>query len=128
MKPAFFTGLLMAFLGAALAVASLVWLPHCGGAPVMKCVWMVRATAGVGFMIMLGGIIMQFVSAHWAAGLQTANILNGILVILLATVLIGPCPNPMMGCHATTQGALIVFGVIIALIAAADLWRLSRRG
>lgn len=71
---------------------------------------------------------MQFVSAHWAAGLQTANILNGILVVLLATVLIGPCPNPMMGCHATTQGALIVFGVIIALIAAADLWRLSRRG
>lgn len=126
MKPAFFSGLLTVFLGAALAVASLVWLPHCGGEHVMKCIWMVRSVAGVGLLIALTGVAMQFVSAHWAAGLQTANVLNGLLVIALSTFLIGPCPNPLMGCNATTQGALIVFGAIISLVAAADLWRLSR--
>ena len=74
------------------------------------------------------GVRDEFAGPEVRETFGIANILNGILVVLLATVLIGPCPNPMMGCHATTQGALIVFGVIIALIAAADLWRLSRRG
>ena len=43
------------------------------------------------------------------------------------TVLIGTCPNPMMACHRVTDPALIVIGVLVALVAAADAWRLSKK-
>ena len=119
MKPNFLSGFLMVVVGALVAFASLFWLPHCGGETPMRCVWLLRAATGVGFM--------KFVAAKTAAGIQIGNVLMGLLLIALATVLIGTCPNPMMACHRVTDPALIVIGLVVALIAAADAWRLSKK-
>ena len=53
-------------------------------------------------------------------------IFTAMLEMALATVLIGPCPNPMMGCHAVTQPTILVAGALIALAALAEMWRLSK--
>ena len=50
MKPNFLSGFLMVLVGALVAFASLFWLPHCGGETPMRCVWLLRACAGVGFI------------------------------------------------------------------------------
>ena len=123
MKPNFLSGFLMVLVGALVAFASLFWLPHCGGETPMRCVWLLRASTGVGFMILVSGVVMKFVAAKTAAGIQIGNVLMGLLLVALAAFLIGSCPNPMMACHRV----LIVIGLVVALIAAADAWRLSKK-
>lgn len=126
--PARVSGLLLFILGALLAVALLWWLPHCGGEHVMRCVWMTRAAAGVAGLIALEGLLASIArSAAAAAGLEAGIVLAGILEILVALVLIGPCPNPMMACHAVTEPVIILSGAVIAVVALADMWRLTRR-
>ena len=127
MKPNFLSGFLMVLVGALVAFASLFWLPHCGGETPMRCVWLLRASTGVGFMILVSGVVMKFVAAKTAAGIQIGNVLMGLLLIALAAFLIGSCPNPMMACHRVTDPALIVIGVLVALVAAVDAWRLSKK-
>lgn len=126
MKPGFFTGLIMVFLGTIVSVASLVFLPRCPGPEVMNCVWMLRAAAGAGLVIAVSGVVMKFVSGQFAAGLQTANILLGLLIVGLATFLIGPCPEEGMACGGLTQTVLIAFGVLTAFLAASDAIRLAK--
>ena len=109
MKPNFLSGFLMVLVGALVAFASLFWLPHCGGETPMRCV------------------VMKFVAAKTAAGIQIGNVLMGLLLVALAAFLIGSCPNPMMACHRVTDPALIVIGVLVALVAAVDAWRLSKK-
>lgn len=127
MKSNFLSGFLMLVIGALVAIASLYILPHCGGDKPMRCVWLLRATAGVGLGILLSGIVIKFVSAKVAAGLQIGNVLFGLLIVALASFLIGTCPNPMMACHRVTDPALIVIGLVVALIAGVDAWRLSKK-
>lgn len=127
MKPAFFSGLLMLVLGALTACAALLWLPHCMATPPMKCVWMTHAVAATAGAVAILGVITQFADRGVAMGLQIANVVLGLLIIALATVVIGPCPNPLMKCHTTTEGALVIAGAVLALVALADFWRLSRR-
>lgn len=127
MKPGFFTGMLMVFLGTVIAVSSLVFLPRCPGPDVMQCIWMLRAVSGLGLVVALSGVVMKFVSGAFAAGLQTANILHGLLMIGLATFLIGPCRDASMACHGLTQTVLVVFGVLVAFLSASDALRLSRK-
>lgn len=128
MKPNFLSGFLMVLLGAVVAFAALFFLPHCGGDKPMRCVWLLRAASGVGFGIVIAGVVMKFVSTKVAAGIQIGNVLMGLLLIALATFLIGSCPNPMMACHRVTDPALIVLGVVVMLAAGLDAWRLSKRG
>ncbi len=126
-KPAFFSGFLMMIVGAALALAAMYGLPHCGGETPMRCIWMLRAVGGLGMVIAVLGVAMQFAAREIAMGLQIANALNGILVVSLATFLIGACPNPLMRCHTITEPVLVVWGAAIALVALADFWRLSKK-
>ncbi len=127
MKPAFFSGLLMLVLGALTAFAALMWLPHCMATPPMRCIWMTRAVASAAACVALLGVFIQFAERGVAMGLQIANVVLGLLIVALATVVIGPCPNPLMKCHTTTEGALVIAGAVLALVALADFWRLSRR-
>lgn len=125
-KPAFASGLLMMILGVALALAAAFFLPHCGGENVMKCVWMTRSVAAVGFGIAVLGCAMQFASRAAAIGLEVGVLVMSLLVTSLSTVVIGSCPNPLMKCHTTTEPVLIIWGAAMAIIALADMWRLSR--
>ena len=94
---------------------------------VMKCVWMTRAAAGASLVIAALGVVMMFSpSAGAAIGALAGIIFTAMLEMALATVLIGPCPNPMMGCHAVTQPTILVAGALIALAALAEMWRLSK--
>lgn len=125
-KPAFISGLLMMVLGLGLAVAVLYFLPHCHTPKPMRCFWMVRATALMGFYVGVAGVMLQWAGRQVAVGIELMNVLAGLVIVALATFVIGPCPNPMMGCHTTTQNVVILWGVMITLAGAADAWRLSR--
>lgn len=125
-RPAFFSGLAMMALGLGLVVAALYFLPICHGDHPMQCFWMTRAIGVVGFAIGLSGVMLQFLERQRAVGVQMMNVLLGLVVVALATFAIGPCPNPMMACHAVTGKVLTLWGVLVAVAAAMDAWRLSR--
>lgn len=128
-RPAAVTGILYLAAGLALAAALLAgWLPHCGGEAPMRCLWMTRAAAGTSLALAAAGLFMVFArSAAAAMGLAAGVFLLSLLLASTAGILIGPCPSPMMHCHAVTQPALLVAGALLSLIALADVWRLSRR-
>lgn len=128
MRSSYFSGLVMMLLGLGLCVASLYYLPICHGHEHehMSCWYMTRATGLLGFVVGFSGAWMQFVRADRAWGFQGANVLLGIAVVGLATFIIGPCESPMMACHAVTGKVLVLWGVVISLVAVADMWRLSR--
>lgn len=125
-KTAFASGILLMLLGIALALATLFFLPHCGGEKIMRCIWMTRSVAAVGFGIAVLGCAMQFASRGAAIGLEAGVLVLSLLVIALSTVVIGSCPNPMMKCHTITEPVLIIWGAVLALVSLADMWRLSR--
>lgn len=126
-RPAFVSGIVMTAVGLILAAALFWWLPHCHGEIVMKCVWMTRAAAGASLVIAALGVVMVFSpSAGAAIGALAGIIFTAMLETALTTVLIGPCPNPMMGCHAVTQPTILVAAALIALVALAVMWRLSK--
>lgn len=126
-RPAFVSGIVMTAVGLVLAAALFWWLPHCHTEMVMKCVWMTRAAAGASLVIAALGVVMMFSpSAGAAIGALAGIIFTAMLEMALATVLIGPCLNPMMGCHAVTRPTILVAGALIALIALAEMWRLSK--
>lgn len=128
-RPAFVSGLVMTAAGLVLAAALFWWLPHCHGEVVMKCVWMTRAAAGAALVVAALGLVMMLApSAGAAIGALSGIVFTAILEMALASVLIGPCPNPMMGCHAVTQPTILVASALIALIALAEMWRLSKLG
>lgn len=126
MRPNMISGFLMVLIGAAFTLAVMFGLDYCHTEKPMKCFWMIRSEVGVGLMILLSGIVMKFVHVKTALGLQIANVFMGGMIVALATVLIGPCIKPQMICNHWTQSLLIIMGVAVMLIAAADAWRLSK--
>lgn len=125
-KSTYVSGLLIAVLGLSLTVMSLWVLPICHGEEVMPCFWMVRAVALMGFVVGFSGIMMLLLRAERAIGVELMNVLLGAAIVGLATFVIGPCPSPMMACHSVTAKVLILWGIIVSIVAAADAWRLSR--
>ena len=127
--PALFSGIFFALAGLILSAALFFgWLPHCHGEKIMRCVWMTRAAGGTALMIAALGYVMLFTNERAVAmGIGIGVFFAAILEAALATVLIGPCPSPMMLCHAVTQPTVIVSSAVLALFALADVWRLSRR-
>lgn len=127
-KNNFFGGGLMLLLGAALTIAVLFYLPQCHAAHPMKCNWMVRAVAYMGFQVAVLGLILQCVkNAAMAFGIQLAQFLNGLGIVALATFVIGPCNSPMMHCHTETQPIVVVWGLVISLVALFSLVCLKKR-
>lgn len=127
-RPAFVSGLVLALLAAAFCVAVIAFLPHCGGERVMRCVWMTHAAAGAAALATVAGLIAAFVrSAAGAAGVEVGVVLGSLLAAATPAFLIAPCPNAMMKCHAITAPTIMVVGVVLALLALLDIWRLTRR-
>lgn len=125
-KNHFLSGFLMLILGGLLTLAVLFYLPHCHKDG-MQCGWMIRAVALIGFEVAVLGLILQFVkNSAVALGLQWANFLNGLVVIALSTVVIGPCASPMMHCHTETQPVVVIWGAIISLVALVHMLLLAK--
>lgn len=76
---------------------------------VMKCRWTAQAELGIGLLIsVLGALLIVFKSKQIRIGLSLSAALNGILALLIPTVLIGVCENAHMTCRALALPALSV--------------------
>ncbi|WP_137655972.1 DUF4418 family protein [Bifidobacterium moukalabense] len=82
----------------------------------MACHYTAQASLGIGIAIVLLAVIGLFVADATRAGLDIANAVLGVLVILVPTVLIGVCKGAMMHCHMVTLPTLIVLGVLTAIV------------
>ncbi len=125
-KKSYLTGLLMMALGLGLSAVSLYALPICHGDEHMSCYYMVRAEALLGGVIGSSGVLLMILGKARAAGVEMMNVLLGLAVIAIATIVIGPCPSPMMACHAMSAKVLVLWGAVVAVVAVADAWRLSQ--
>ena len=91
------------------------------GEKVMKCHWTARAELFTGLGIAVFALVRLFAKNEGLKlGANLAVIFNSIGVILYPTVLIGVCGMKKMHCHAVTQPTLIVLGILIFVISAAD--------
>ncbi len=96
----------------------------------MKCHWTGRAEIGVGALIVLGGLLLLLLRNRQARfGLTLALGLNGILALLIPTVLIGVCGSTRMDCHTLTLPALTIasgFVIVASVINAAYLHKVDK--
>lgn len=99
---------------------------------VMKCHWAARAELGIGLVIaVLGLLLIIFRSAQVRIGLSIALGLNGILALLIPTVLIGVCGNVKMTCRSLSLPALVILASMVTVAAAANVFYLhhsNRKG
>ncbi len=83
----------------------------------MACNYTAKAELGAGgFIAILGVLFLILKDDKTRLGIGIASALQGILVILYPTVLMGVCGSVHMGCNAVTRPALVILGVITLLI------------
>ena len=102
-------------LGALIVIAPQTFAP-------MACRYTARVALGLGVVIALLAIIGFFAPSRVRAGLDIANAVLGVLVVLVPTMLVGVCRGSMMHCHMVTMPTLIVLGVLLAVLAAVAVY------
>ena len=113
MNKKLFAAIAQFVLGVLIAVAPRTFAHVCEVTDMpMACHYTAQAALGIGIVIALLAIIGLFVAEATRAGLDIANAVLGVLVILVPTVLIGVCKGTMMHCHMVTLPTLIVLGVL----------------
>ena len=106
-------------LGALIAIAPQIFAHVCAVKDMpMACHYTARVALGLGVVIALLAIIGFFTPSRVRAGLDIANAVLGVLVVLVPTMLVGVCRGSMMHCHMVTMPTLIVLGVLLAVLAA----------
>ncbi len=129
-------GILTIIIGLLIAFGPQTIFPVCGvhehSEEAMKCFWTARAELGAGVLISLLGLLAVLTdSARIRLGLTAAVLLNGILALLLPTVLIGVCGSTRMACRALSLPALSVLSgllIAIAIINGVYLNRINKKG
>lgn len=115
------TGIVIAFLGLLTALIPTVIFKVCAAmdGKFMKCHWTSQVEVALGIAVLVLGLLTVLSKENAAASAYAiASAVNGVLVILIPTVVIGVCGSADMPCHSGTKPALIIAG---ALIAAAGL-------
>lgn len=115
------TGIVIAFLGLLTALIPTVIFKVCAAmdGKFMKCHWTSQVEVALGIAVLVLGLLIVLSKENAAASAYAvASAVNGVLVILIPTVVIGVCGSADMPCHSGTKPALIIAG---ALIAAAGL-------
>lgn len=102
-------------LGVLIAVGPLFIFPVCtlGGKDMMKCGYTARAELGIGAIITILGIgyyFLKSIPARFTASF--AILLNGIVALLIPTVLIGVCDMHTMHCHMITLPSLVALSIL----------------
>ena len=84
----------------------------------MKCFWTGNAEIALGAMMIVTGLLLV-VSRQKESRMLLGVVLGslGVMVALVPTYLIGVCAVLDHPCHAGTQPALILLGVIIIIVA-----------
>lgn len=117
-------------LGALIVIAPQTFAHVCAVKDMpMACRYTARVALGLGVVIALLAIIGFFAPSRVRAGLDIANAVLGVLVVLVPTMLVGVCRGSMMHCHMVTMPTLIVLGVLLAVLAAVAVYldRSARR-
>lgn len=112
-------------LGALIAIAPQTFAHVCAVKDMpMACRYRytARVALGLGVVIALLAIIGFFAPSRVRAGLDIANAVLGVLVVLVPTMLVGVCRGSMMHCHMVTMPTLIVLGVLLAVLAAVAVY------
>ena len=114
------TGIVIAVLGLLTALIPTVIFKACEGmdGKFMKCHWTSQTEVAVGIATLVLGVLIVL-SKEKAAGAAyaVASAINGVLVILIPTVVIGVCGSADMPCHSGTKPALIIAGALIIVTA-----------
>lgn len=104
-------------LGALIAIAPRTFAHVCAVKNMpMACHYTAQVALGIGIVTVLLAVIGFFVTDAARAGLDIANAVLGVFVVLTPTVLIGVCKGAMMHCHMVTMPTLIVLGVLLAVV------------
>ena len=115
------TGIVIALLGLLTALIPTVIFKVCAAmdGKFMKCHWTSQVEVALGIAVLVLGLLIVLSKENAAASAYAvASAVNGVLVILIPTAVIGVCGSADMPCHSGTKPALIIAG---ALIAAAGL-------
>ena len=108
-------------LGALIVIAPQTFAHVCAVKDMpMACRYTARVALGLGVVIALLAIIGFFAPSRVRAGLDIANAVLGVLVVLVPTI--GVCRGSMMHCHMVTMPTLIVLGVLLAVLAAVAVY------
>jgi hypothetical protein len=114
------TGIVIAVLGLLTALIPTVIFKVCAAmdGKFMKCHWTSQTEVAIGIAtIVLGLLIVLSKEKAAEAAYAVASAINGVLVILIPTVVIGVCGSHDMPCHSGTQPALIIAGALIIVTA-----------
>ena len=110
-------------LGALIVIAPQTFAHVCAVKDMpMACRYTARVALGLGVVIALLAIIGFFAPSRVRVGLDLANAVLGVLVVLVPTMLVGVCRGSMMHCHMVTMPTLIVLGVLLAVLAAVAVY------
>ena len=112
------TGIVIAVLGLLTALIPTVIFKVCEAmdGKFMKCHWTSQTEVAVGIATLVLGVLIVL-SKEKAAAYAVASAINGVLVILIPTVVIGVCGSADMPCHSGTKPALIIAGALIIVTA-----------
>ena len=112
------TGIAIAVLGLLTALIPTVIFKVCDAmdGKFMKCHWTSQTEVAIGVAILvLGVLIILAKEKAAAAAFAVASAINGVLVILISTLVIGVCGSAEMRCNAGTKPALIIAGALIVV-------------
>ncbi len=119
-----------AVLGLLAAIGPRTIFPVCSAAEMkMKCYYTANAEIAAGIIAALVGIAIILIDKNKVKlALSAVQAIQGLVIILIPTAIIGVCGSPMMHCVSSTKPALIVIGaldivisVILALLTLRDI-------
>ncbi len=93
----------------------------------MKCYWTARASLLVAVPLLVTGLLLAFSrQQETRRALALLAAIDGVLVILLPTWLIGVCQHPGASCNLVMKPALILMGLLVIVASLAVLVLSSR--
>ena len=118
-------GIILTVLSACDLIGMLTFLAPCGpkeDGSWMTCHWAGQALIALAILLAVFSVIHLVVpSPRTKQGLSLAILPTALVAAILPGNLISLCAMPSMHCHMVTRPGALVFGVLIALIALADL-------
>lgn len=114
------TGIVIALLGLLTALIPTVIFKVCSAmdGKFMKCHWTSQVEVALGIAVLVLGLLIVLAKENAASSAYAvASAVNGVLVILIPTVVIGVCGSADMPCNSGTKPALIIAGALIIVVA-----------
>ena len=114
------TGIVIALLGLLTALIPTVIFKVCAAmdGKFMKCHWTSQVEVALGIAVLALGLLIVLAKENAASSAYAvASAINGVLVFLIPTVVIGVCGSADMPCHSGTKPALIIAGALIIVVA-----------